>query len=155
MFRDRLKQAAKHAGVEFSQTAIAKSLGLKNKQTVDRWMGDGMPSPEMIYRIADAWRVDPRWLATDEGDMLPSSRTAHQPTAVYSVAGAAELVEHFEKAPAPWRAILLLLTKLRAEDQARISDSLAVLLDQSARSRRPLFSSRAERGQVHKKRAKG
>lgn len=66
-FRDRFKLAAKHAGVEYSQTAIALSLDLERKQTVDRWMGDGLPSVKMLYRIADKWGVDPRWLGTGEG----------------------------------------------------------------------------------------
>lgn len=75
-FRDRLREAAKHAKVGYSQTAIARSLGLKRKQTVDRWMGDGQPSPELIYVIADKWGVDPRWLATGKGAMLPKEAQA-------------------------------------------------------------------------------
>lgn len=82
-FRDRLKLAAEHAKVEYSQTAIARSLGLARKQTVDRWMGDGAPSPKMLSLIADAWKVELRWLATGEGGMLPSA--AQQSTAVYAV----------------------------------------------------------------------
>lgn len=73
-FRDRLKLAAKHAGVEYGQTAIAISLDLKRKQTVDRWMGDGMPSVKMLYRIADKWDVDPRWLGTGRGDSRLDSK---------------------------------------------------------------------------------
>jgi transcriptional regulator with XRE-family HTH domain len=69
-FRDRLRLAAKHAGVEYSQTAIAKSLKRVGKQTVDRWMADGMPSAEMLYHIADTWKVNPRWLAVEQGDMI-------------------------------------------------------------------------------------
>lgn len=67
-FRDRLRKAAAHAGVDYSQTAIAKSLGVM-KQTVDRWMGDGEPRPAMVFHIGDKWHVDPRWLATGEGSM--------------------------------------------------------------------------------------
>jgi hypothetical protein len=67
-FRERLKRAAEHAGVEYGQTAIARSLQV-NKQTVDRWMGSGEPKPAQIYRIAERWRVDPKWLATGEGAM--------------------------------------------------------------------------------------
>lgn len=69
-FRDRLKEAAEHARVEYGQTAIARSLEV-SKQTVDQWMGKGRPAPESIFRIADRWKVDARWLATEEGQMLP------------------------------------------------------------------------------------
>jgi len=69
-FRERLKRASEYAGVDYSQTAIARSLGV-NKQTVDRWMGDGEPRPAMIFHIADTWQVSARWLATGEGDIPP------------------------------------------------------------------------------------
>lgn len=82
-FRDRLKLAAKHAGVEYSQTAIAQSLGV-SKQTVDQWMGDGRPSAEMIYLIADKWKVSPRWLQLDQGEMLPTATTDGKPNPLES-----------------------------------------------------------------------
>lgn len=68
-FRDRLKEASAYAGVEYSQTAIARSLNT-SKQTVDRWMNDGEPRPAMVFHIADTWNINARWLATDEGDMV-------------------------------------------------------------------------------------
>lgn len=68
-FRERLKEAAAYAGVEYSQTAIARSLNT-SKQTVDRWMNDGEPRPAMVFHIADTWNINARWLATDEGDMV-------------------------------------------------------------------------------------
>lgn len=68
-FRERLKEAAVYAGVEYSQTAIARALNT-SKQTVDRWMADGEPRPAMIFHIADTWNINARWLATDEGDMV-------------------------------------------------------------------------------------
>lgn len=68
-FRERLKEAAKHAGVPYGQTAIARALGV-SKQTVDQWMDKGRPTPEMIFRIADAWGVSPRWLAIEDGQMV-------------------------------------------------------------------------------------
>lgn len=68
-FNDRLREAARHAGVDWSQTAVAKALGY-TKQTVDRWFGTGEPKPAQIFNIADRWKVDPRWLATGDGDMV-------------------------------------------------------------------------------------
>lgn len=68
-FRERLKEAAAYAGVEYSQTAIARALNT-SKQTVDRWMNDGEPRPAMVFHIADTWNINARWLATDEGDMV-------------------------------------------------------------------------------------
>lgn len=76
-FRDRLKEAATHAGVPYGQTAIAKSLGV-SKQTVDQWMDKGRPTPEYIYLIADKWRVNPRWLATEQGEMTDGRSAAQQ-----------------------------------------------------------------------------
>ena len=69
-FRERLKPSADYAGIEYSQTAIARSLGA-SKQTVDRWMAGGEPRPAMVFHIADSWGVDARWLATGEGEMIP------------------------------------------------------------------------------------
>lgn len=71
-FNDRLKSAARHAGVEWSQTAVAKSLGY-SKQTVDRWFGPGEPKPAQIFSIAELWKVSPRWLATGAGPMVPTT----------------------------------------------------------------------------------
>lgn len=70
-FKERFKRAAARARVDWRPTAIGQSLGLP-KQTVARWMDKGEPSGKMLYLIADRWKVSARWLATDEGDMLPS-----------------------------------------------------------------------------------
>jgi hypothetical protein len=68
-FKDRLKRAADHAGVEFSQAAIAKSLGIRRRQTVDRWFEDSEPRQDMIFHIAATWKVNSEWLGTGAGDM--------------------------------------------------------------------------------------
>jgi transcriptional regulator with XRE-family HTH domain len=70
MFSDRLREAAAYAGVEYSQTAIARSLGM-SKQTVDGWFGGGEPRLAAVATIAERWRVDPTWLATGRGEMVP------------------------------------------------------------------------------------
>ena len=72
-FNERLRDAATYAGVEYSQTVIANSLGIK-KQTVDRWFSGYEPRPAMIFHIADRWGVDARWLATEEGEMIQRRR---------------------------------------------------------------------------------
>lgn len=71
-FKERLKQAADYAGVEFAQTAIARSLGITSRQTVDMWMTGSVPRHEMIVHIATTWKVDPVWLGSGQGEMLPS-----------------------------------------------------------------------------------
>lgn len=91
-FADRLREAASYAGAEFSQTAIANSLGIK-KQTVDRWFRGGEPRPHMIFHIADRWKVDARWLATEEGYMLP-----HPPTGGGLTTQERELVDRYRQA---------------------------------------------------------
>ena len=70
-FRDRLRRAADYAGVDFSPQAIATSLGLKRRQTVARWLEGSVPDPAMIFHISATWKVDPVWLGTGGGDMLP------------------------------------------------------------------------------------
>lgn len=76
-FSDRLRDAARHVGVEWSQTAVAKALGY-SKQTVDRWFGTGEPKPAQIFNIADRWKLSPRWLATGEGKMVLGEETDGQ-----------------------------------------------------------------------------
>lgn len=67
-FKDRLKEAAAKAGIEYKPTPIAKSLGI-SKQTAFQWMDKGRPTPENIFLIADKWGFNPRWLAIEEGPM--------------------------------------------------------------------------------------
>jgi len=71
-FNDRLREAARHAGVDWSQTAVAKSLGY-SKQTVDRWFGPGEPKPAQVFAIAEKWKVSPKWLATGDGQMVTAN----------------------------------------------------------------------------------
>jgi transcriptional regulator with XRE-family HTH domain len=71
-FVERLLQAARHAGVEETQKAIAASLGLK-KQTVNRWFNEGgEPSADNLLDIEAKWGVDGKWLKKGEGEMVPT-----------------------------------------------------------------------------------
>jgi transcriptional regulator with XRE-family HTH domain len=70
-FHERLQQAAKWAGVGESQVDIAASLNL-NRQTINRWFQGGEPNASMLLLIARSWGVDPEWLKSGEGDMLPA-----------------------------------------------------------------------------------
>lgn len=103
-FADRLREAAAYAGIEYSQTAIAKSLGI-SKQTVDRWFSGGEPRPIMIFHIADRWKVDPRWLATDEGSMFPRYPASALTTQEL------ELLERYRQADPQWKRSLSMLVK--------------------------------------------
>lgn len=121
-FRDRLKQAATYAKVGYSQTEIARALGLERKQTVDRWMGDGTPTPQMIFHIADVWRVDARWLATGEGEMIPragSSDLSQQEE---------DLVARFRSADPRWQLSLRLLAALASEDQIEAATDVNMVI---------------------------
>lgn len=72
-FRERLLLAANFAGVEPGPASIAKSLGMKNRQTVHRWLSDGIvPEQDMIFHIAESWKINAAWLGTGAGEMLPS-----------------------------------------------------------------------------------
>lgn len=103
-FRERLREAAHYAGIEYSQTEIANSLGT-TKQTVDRWMADGEPRPAMIFKIADKWGVDARWLATDEGHIVPPAGGAGLRQ------DELELIKGYRKATAPHRLSLRVMAK--------------------------------------------
>lgn len=114
-FRDRLKQASARAGVEYSQTEIARSLGI-GKQTVDRWFAGGSPKPDMLYRIAEMWQVDARWLATGEGNMIPAQQVLSVPER--------ELIQSYRKAGPQKR--LMLQAVIRAMGKTVVVASLAI-----------------------------
>ncbi len=121
-FRDRLKLAAAHARIEYSQTAIAKSVGA-SKQTVDRWMGDGMPTPSMLFAIADQWGVEPRWLATGVGPM------ARQAGALGAIgAHEAELLTRYRAADPRWQLSLRLLSTLATADQLEAASDVNMVI---------------------------
>ena len=73
-FADRLLQAARHAGIRDTQSAIATALGLK-RQTVNYWFHGGEPTAENLLDIAGRWDVDPDWLQSGKGEMLPKPAT--------------------------------------------------------------------------------
>lgn len=98
-FLERLQLAAEYAGVQFSQTAIARSLGIRRKQTVDRWFQGSEPRALMIFHIADTWGVSARWLATGVGDMVPPRRHVRVARAAV-VALTLGIVQLFQPAPA-------------------------------------------------------
>lgn len=103
-FRERLRKAAEYAGVDYSQTAIARALGI-NKQTVDRWMAEGEPRPAMVFHIADSWHVSARWLATGEGDITPD------PSAPGLTPQELELLRGYRKAKPRSRLSILAVAK--------------------------------------------
>ena len=70
-FTKRLQEAARHAGVSDHQAGIAAALNL-SRQTVTRWFHGYVPNAKMLLHIAAAWGVDPDWLATGAGRMLPN-----------------------------------------------------------------------------------
>jgi len=72
-FAGRLQLAAEHARVPYSQSAIGNALGGVDRRTVDRWFSTGLPNPEMLFKIADTFKVDARWLASGQGDMVTAA----------------------------------------------------------------------------------
>lgn len=104
LFRDRLKEAAAYAGIEYSPTAMGRSLGI-SKQTVHAWMDSSEPRPAMLFHIADSWRVDARWLATGDGSMAPP------PSGPGLSADEIEMVKRFRKAEPRNRPSILAVAK--------------------------------------------
>lgn len=70
-FLERFKDALTVAAVDTkSPTAVGRFLGV-NKQTADRWLQGGEPTPAMLYLIADKAKVSARWLALEDVPMAP------------------------------------------------------------------------------------
>lgn len=103
-FQLRFQEAASYAGIEFSPTAIGRSLGV-SKQTAQYWMTTGEPKAAMVFRIADTWTVDARWLATGQGTMLPP------PGGQGLSADEVEMIRRYRKAEPRSRASILAVAK--------------------------------------------
>lgn len=121
-FSDRLKKATDRLNVEWGPTPLGKFLGV-SKQTAERWMGDGQPSIEKLFDIADRCAVDPRWLATEEGDMdqapaLPPDLDQNERTLLLS----------FRKAEPRWQLALRLLAALATPDQVEVAGDINMVV---------------------------
>lgn len=121
-FRERLKEAAKHIGVEYSQTAIARSLGI-SKQTVDQWMAEVRPSAEMIYLIADKWKVEPRWLQIEQGEMVahPSAKADLGPDEQI-------LLTRFRSSDPRWQIAIKYLAYVATEEQLEVASEVNMII---------------------------
>ncbi len=62
-FPERLRQAAEKSKIPYRQSPLADYLGVQ-KQNVDSWMKGGLPRADQIFKMADKFKVDARWLAT-------------------------------------------------------------------------------------------
>jgi hypothetical protein len=111
-FRDRLRKAAAYAEVDYSPTAIGKSLGIA-KQTVHPWMRAGEPRAEIIFRIADLWKVNARWLATEKGAMVRETPSAGLTRDEH------EILRRYRAAGPQWRQALRLMAKAAASPHRR------------------------------------
>lgn len=127
MFSERLKKACERVGIEWSQTAIGRALGVK-KQTADRWMGDGQPAADTLFAVADKLRQlgaplpysDARWLATGESEQLPT-RSDTPPLE-------RELVANYRSADPRWQLSLRLLAALANEYQIEAATDVNVVV---------------------------
>jgi transcriptional regulator with XRE-family HTH domain len=126
-FRERLKEAAKHACVEYGQTAIAKSLGV-SKQTVDQWMAAGRPTPETIFVIADKWNVSARWLATEVGPMVVARPEMTTSESIALPSDELELLSNYRQADGRWKLALRLLAALGTEQQVEVATDVNVII---------------------------
>jgi transcriptional regulator with XRE-family HTH domain len=125
-FSERLKSACAKGGIEWSQTAIGRALGV-SKQTADRWMGDGQPSAETLFGVADKLRElgvayplsDPRWLAT--GQAAPNE-PADAPR------DEMELTARYRNADPRWKLALRLMAALGTEDQVEFATDVNMII---------------------------
>lgn len=98
-FRDRLQHAAKWRGVQENQAGIAAALGLR-RQTINRWFGGGEPNAEMLLHTARVFGVDPEWLKSGSGEMLP------KPSPDGLSVEERDLIKSYRMAPANIRDVL-------------------------------------------------
>lgn len=66
---DRVRRARKHAGI--NQRELAKAIGITQPSLSELERGESRSSAYLI-QIASVCRVDATWLATGNGEMLPS-----------------------------------------------------------------------------------
>ena len=73
-FTDRLQQAAARAGYGDSQADLARALDL-SRQRINRWfVEDGAgPDADVLLDISSRLGVNPKWLKTGEGAMIPDA----------------------------------------------------------------------------------
>lgn len=69
-FWDRLLEAAKANGIDQTQEAIAKALGVR-QSAVAKWKAGGRPKTTRLEEIARKWRFNLNWLQTEEGPKRP------------------------------------------------------------------------------------
>jgi transcriptional regulator with XRE-family HTH domain len=69
-FWDRLLEAARANGIDGTQEAIAKALGVR-QSAVAKWKAGGRPKTTRLEAIARKWRYSLNWLQTEEGPKRP------------------------------------------------------------------------------------
>ena len=69
----RLRKARNLRGIK--QVELAKSSGV-SQQLISRIENDKVDSTTEIFKLSDVLNVNPRWLATDDGEMENEKRTA-------------------------------------------------------------------------------
>ena len=133
-FSARLKQAAEHAGVPYSQQAIASQIR-EDRRKVDGWMkNDSLPRADVLFTLAERLGVDARWLATGRGEMLKQG--GHK---------VAEPSIHYPAAEVPDAEGLLFLIKTfldaNSSNRRRLTEFARAIVTTDARTR-----SQARRG---------
>lgn len=68
-FAARLKHLIDTRFPAGGQAQLAREIGV-GKQSISDWLKGSMPAADVVFRLADALKVDPRWLATGFGQEL-------------------------------------------------------------------------------------
>lgn len=89
---------------------------------MDRWLNGSLPSSDTLFAIADAFKVNARWLATGMGEMLAAGNGAQLEPHEES------LLEHYRAADPRWKLSLRLLAALANEDQIEASTDVDMVI---------------------------
>lgn len=128
-FKGRLGQAWNRTsrGAALGPQALADLVsadgkGEMNRQTAATWISGSVPKADLLFRLADALRVDSRWLATGDGAMVVQTTTDGLSPPEE------DLVARFRDCHPRWQLSITLLSYVATEDQAEVSGDVTAVL---------------------------
>lgn len=91
-------------------------------------MGNGRPTAETLFLIADKWGVSARWLATEEGPMVLAPARVSPHEAIALPQHEVELLSNYRQSDPRWKLALRLLAALGTEEQVEVATDVNVII---------------------------